>query len=231
MKSPPALRLIASLVLFHCWGCTDNPAAPIPTQSAKPLAVEFQHRQARIIGERYLVIPQQVKSSKEFVYQKLMISGSAWSGFGSGPGYGQNLNLTIVNLANGHRVNVFDRQVALGDWCKSFRSGCSQYDSCDSIADGDLRYPNQLILTARADDTNKDKQIDERDSAAVYLYDLAGCRLQCITPTGYSVEDLDFAADRLILSLTREPARLETAIYAYDPKADTGSFVTQPFSP
>jgi len=212
-------------------GCAYNPVAPIPAQSPEPLAVEFQHQQARIIDDRYLVIPQQIKSSKEFVCQKFMICSSAWSGFGSGPGYGQNLNLTVINLANGHRVNVFDRQVALGNWCKSFRSGCGQYDSGDSITDGDLRCPNRLILTARANDTNKDKQIDERDSAAVYLYDLAGCKLQCITPADYHVEDLDFTADRFILSLTKEPDRLETAIYAYDRKTGTGSFVTQLFSP
>lgn len=235
MSSATCQYLSLVLAMTCGMGCSMNQPT-IPTQTAQPLAAEFVHNQAQVVNNRYLLLPQQRQLSKEwdgFTSGKFMIMSSAWSGFGSGSGFGGSgqLNLTIVNLADGHRANLFDRQVALGTWDHSFRSTAESRADGASGASGELRFPNLLILTARAADTNNDRQIDDKDSVGAFQYNLSKSELRQFSPNGYHVAKVTLHDNRILLMLSKEPDRRETAVYTYEPNQSSGRFVAERLVP
>lgn len=197
----------------------------IPADARKPLEADFDEENTQIVEGRYLLLPVGAPESEHREYAIFssigaVISKAAWSGLASGYPRGRWLNLEVVDLEGSTHHTAFDRQVALGDWRRSFES-----------SKGDLVFENLLVLTARTTDTNDDKNIDEKDAALVYTYDLATSELKGIVPSGYRVAEVEVRSDRLVLVLADLAAPHPFAVYTYDPRAQQGRFVVEGLTP
>lgn len=125
-----------------------------------------------------------------------------------------------MDLSGGSTGLVLDHQVALGEWSFSFRTE-PPYG---------LRFENMLLLPARVEDTNGDKQIDGDDDAAIFTYDLAQRTRRRLPPAGYSAENVHIFGERLAVLLRR--AGEETlSVYVCDPQSGDGRFVAQDLAP
>ncbi len=217
----------ASLAMYAgAAGCVYDGAGRVPADATRPVAAEIERQAAEIVAGRYLLLPHGFESSKQewgTYSAKNLLAGSAWSGlaFGKGWSEGRHLNLTVVDLTTGRRANVFDRQVALGDWRASFKAD----------APGDLRYPDRLLLVARTDDTNGDGQIDDRDSAGLFVYNLASGERVAVTPKGHHLACVRFLNDDVVLVLAREPDRGATAVCMHNPVSGAGRMVIEDVTP
>ena len=92
-----------------------------------------------------------------------------------------------------------------------------------------LRYPGLLVLIARTQDTNSDKEIDGQDSEWLFAYDVPGGKLKRVSPQGYRVEYMSLLKEVILVFMAPEDAphgsRRTLAIYKYDPKTDRGELI------
>ena len=243
--SPSALAPCRwSLLAILCTACGMGCTFGDPRSPRKPLNL-WRRIRARPCSDYQQPVPAASSATRidqdwnNLAAGTLLIANSAWSGFGSGSRFGssQHLNLTVVRLTDGRHTNLFDRQVALGCWSYSFKPTNEQHESYSPYASSrqgpndDLLFPNLLILTARATDTNNDKQIDDRDSVGVYLYDLAKGEHSSRIAERLPRRGRPPHGDELLLILTKEPDRKETAVYMYHIKNGTGRFVVDALTP
>lgn len=225
-----AACLLTAVAVFYLPACeTAGPAIPI--DKPKPLRSVFALWQTEIVADRYLLLPvepwEDTKDSfPGFASGSFFISPMAWSGSLLGKGYAQRrLNLRVVDLRDGHDESVFDHQVALGGWERSFRP-------VESAEPGRrLWFVDKLILTARSEDTNGDRQIDARDCASVFIYDLATREIQRISPEYWSVADLKIVNDTILMMMQEAASGQNAAVYVYEPKRGQGRFLAQGLTP
>ncbi len=229
-----ALVLAAVSVTAGC----GLPAHVLPADEAAAGKIKSELKAGRsfIVNERFLILPVGWDDSEGqqslFNVGSLAIKSSAWSqsAWALGSDFAQIsssvLNLIVVDLDTGGRQRVFDHHVAA--WVHPF--------TFRPQADGDARqqasvprYPGLLILIARTQDTNADKQIDHRDSEWLFVYDVRGGKLKRISPQGYRVEHMRLLVDTLLVFMAPESAPLGNtstlAIYKYEPKIDKGELI------
>lgn len=216
---------IAALCAAFLPGCI-SPEPEIRTDSPKRLKAAYSPQSAVLVGERFLLIPIDLPESKEsgFSSGSFSFSSSAWSGLilGKGGFSPNRLNLEVVNLQTNAHHAVFERQVALGSWDHSFKPGGNH----------SLWFDDTLILTARAEDSNGDKRIDDADARVVYAYKLSSGQLSTISPEGFTVEHIDVIADRIVLLIRKILGKNSPlAVYSYDPRAAHGAFVVDGLVP
>lgn len=204
-------------------GCAYDGGPSIPVDTAEPFKASFSANQARIVEDRYALLPIVAKRSQSIsIFSgSTLISGSAWSGFGFSSGGNPQLNLEVVDLETNANMRVFDRQVAMGYWQQSIRG-----DPLNS-----LYFTGVLILLARVEDTDQDGKITSHDASALYRFDLADGRRRRISPEGYHVSSFFFQGDQIVLFLLQEPEREETSVYVYTPATDKSKFVAQALKP
>ncbi|MCH8805842.1 MAG: hypothetical protein IH986_07120 [Planctomycetes bacterium] len=204
-------------------GCAYDGDLSIPVDTAEPFKASFSANQARIVDDRYALLPIVTKRSQSvsIFSGRTLISGSAWSGFGFSSAGNLQLNLEVVDLETNAHMRVFDRQVALGHW--------QQWTRRDPL--NRLHFTSVLILLARVEDTDQDGKITSRDASALYRFDLAERRRRRISPEGYHVSSFFFQSDQIVLFLLQEPKREETSVYVYTPATDKSRFVAQALKP
>jgi hypothetical protein len=228
----------ALLVTVNLLGGCSLPTHVLPADEAAASKIKSELKAGRsfIVNERFLILPVSWDDSEGqqsvFSVGPLAIKPSAWSqsAWVLSSDFAQIsssvLNLIVVDLDSGGRQRVFDHHVAA--WVHPF--------TFKPQADGDAgqqasvpRYPGLLILIARTQDTNADKQIDHRDSEWLFVYDVRGGKLKRISPQGYRVEHMRLLVDTLLVFMAPESAPLGNtstlAIYKYDPRTDKGELI------
>jgi hypothetical protein len=227
-------------------GCGLPPRVlPADDAAASKVKSELEASGSFVVNERFIVLPVGWEDSKEyqgqFSFGSLAFQASAWSQskFGLSPSSLQVsrsvLNLIVVDLDTGTRKRIFDRHVAA--WVHPFTyneqedadsglcSCCGRTRQQKTV----LRYPGLLALIARTQDTNADKQIDDRDSEWLFVYDVPGGKLKRVSPQGYRVEYMSLLKDTILAFMAPETAPLgdtsKLAIYKYDPRTDRGDLI------
>jgi hypothetical protein len=244
MKSlPTAVLLITASLLGGC----GRPRHVLPADdlAASKIKTELEASRSFVVNERFVVLPVGWDDSKEYQgvlhMGSLAIKSSAWSqsAFGFSPSQFQVcssvLNLIVTNLETGDRQRVFDHLVAA--WVHPFTfkqeadTDTGLCPRCGGTRKQEtlLRYPGLLILIARTQDTNSDKQIDNRDSEWLFAYDVPGGKLKRVSPQGYRVEYMSLLKDTILVFMAPESDPLGStktlAIYKYDPKTDKGELI------
>lgn len=204
-------------------GCASD-RAPIPIESAKPLKVELKSAQARLVAGRFLLFPVGTDSESKLGALgsgSFVVIGSAWSGLGKGGSWGGDLvNLVVLDLKDGRTHDVFDRQVAVGSIDDSF-----------DRQDRSLRFANLLLFPARTEDTNADRQIDNRDEVGFYAFDLDRSALRRLSPAGTSVQGWHFLDAEVLLVLCQRARPDALAVYRVDPLSGRGAYVADGIAP
>jgi hypothetical protein len=218
---------------------------PADESAASKIKTELEATRSFVVNERFVVLPVGWEDSQEgqgvFLAGAYAIKSSAWSqsAYGFSPSQGQGcsgvLNLIVTDLETGARRRVFDHHVAA--WVHPFtfkEEADTEAGLCPRCGGARqqktvLRYPGLLILIARTQDTNADKQIDNRDSEWLFAYHVPGGKLNRVSPEGYRVEYVSLLKDTLLVFLAPESAPLGNtgtlAIYKYEPKTDKGELI------
>lgn len=220
------IGLVALGVLAATLSACTQSGPRIALDSPRPLEPRFNPHRAEVVAGRFMLLPVGPAETKYamFASGSFVFSGSAWTGLYFGKGaYGseQWLNVEVIDLQSGTHRTVFDRQVALGGWGQSFRA----YER------GELMFDSLLILAARTEDTNGDKQIDQDDAALAYVYNLASAELRQISPEGHSVERMEVRDDGIVLVLQGTDAPNTFAVYNFDPQSQQGRFIVTGLTP
>lgn len=218
--------LCAAALLGVLVGCASERTG-IAVRSAEPIEAHVADWDARVVDDRFLLLPVRADLAKLSLGEKLGAGGpyvTSWVGLSS-IGLGDQpwnyrreyLNLTVVNLATGQVCKAFDRQVALAEYGISFGD------------DAELRFAGRLLLVARSTDTNADGMIDEKDAVELFSFELSSGRRTLLTPAGASTRAVRFAADNVILVVSR-PGR-GIAVYQCDPTTGSGRYVAEDVQP
>jgi hypothetical protein len=227
-------------------GCSHpTRAVPADNAAASKVKTEIDANGSFVVNERFVVLPVEWpnagKGQSVYYLGSMAIQRSAWSQFAvagsSGfPLSGTALNFTVVDLESGAKQRIFDHPVAASVHPSTFIRTAETNKSEDNWSsrmarqhDPDLRFAGLLILIARTQDANSDKQIDYRDSAWLYAYDVSGGKLKRVSPPGYRVEYMRLLKDIILVFMSPESAPVGNtstlAIYKYDPKTDKGELI------
>jgi hypothetical protein len=219
---------------------------PADDAAASKVKSELDAHRSFIVNERFVVLPvtwrDAMKGQKAYYLGSLAIQSSAWSqsalaGLSGFPATGNSaLNFVVVDLESATKRRVFDHHVAAwihpSTFTRSLDTDRAEDDWAARMArqhNPALRYPSLLILVARAQDTNADTQIDNRDSAWLYVYDIPGGKLKRVSPEGYRVEYMSPLKDTILVFMAPESAPVgdtsTLAIYKYAPKTDQGELI------
>lgn len=244
----PLLITAILVTAFLGKGC-GHPAFVLPADelAASKIKTQLEADRSFVVNERFVVLPVGWDDSKDgqgvLNLGSLAIKSSAWSqsAFGFSPSVWQFsssvLNLTVVDLETGGRHRVFDHHVAAWIHPFTFKQEADQdarvCQRCGGARQQNavLRYPGLLLLIARTQDTNSDKQIDHQDSGWLYVHDIPGGKLKRVSPQGYRVEHMSRLDNTILVFMALESAPLgntsELAIYKYDPTTDTGDLIKE----
>lgn len=218
-------------------GCSPmDKRAQISTRSETPLKARIAHGELTVLDDRWALLPHALGREKtldgSYSSSFGVVSQSAWSGswVGFGGKSDQWLNVTVVDLRESGHANVFPRQVALQSWALSFEPDDRRRAESQPAARA-LRFPEHLLLIARAADDNGDRKIDHLDSARLYSYHLATWQLAPISPVGHNLENVAIVGDRLLMTLSVEPERTRAAVYEHRMADDVGRFHAEQLEP
>jgi len=218
---------------------------PADASAASKIKTRLEVHSNFVVNERFVVLPVGWDDSKEgqgiLHVGSLAIKSSAWTqaSYGFSPASGQGcrsvLNLVVVDLETGAKQRVFDHHVAAWVHPFSFKQEASAdtglCQRCGGVRELQtaLRYPGLLVLIARTQDTNSDKEIDGQDSEWLFAYDVPGGKLKRVSPQGYRVEYMSLLKEVILVFMAPEDAphgsRRTLAIYKYDPKTDRGELI------